>query len=159
MVSPSSVMTTQSGMLPDRVSARRAHPVMCTSEGVQGARSYLNSAHIKTQPEVVASSKLVPFEIQQTLRSRDEPVCVIGAPVRLGSSQNQMLIFTASVGKFVMSFKPQVLRVIKRRVNPTLLQTDESGCRLWCTCTPLLMQQVWSSKRMSERGFSTYLRV
>lgn len=70
-------MTTQSGMLPDRVSACLAHPTMRTSAGVQGARRYLNSAHIKTQPEVVASSKLVPFEIQQTLQSRDEPVCVI----------------------------------------------------------------------------------
>lgn len=77
MVPPSSVMTTQSGMLPDRVSARLACPKMCTSAGVQGARRYLNSAHIKTQPEVMASSKLVPFEIQQTLRSRDEPVCVL----------------------------------------------------------------------------------
>lgn len=64
-------------MLPDRVSARLACPKMCTSAGVQGARRYLNSAHIKTQPEVMASSKLVPFEIQQTLRNRDEPVCVL----------------------------------------------------------------------------------
>lgn len=155
MVSPSSVMTTQSGMLPDRVSARLARPMMCTSAGVQGARRYLNSAHIKTQPEVVASSKLVPFEIQQTLRSRDEPVCVIATPVRLGPSQNQILIFTTSMGKSVMSFKPQVLRLIKHRVNPNLLPTDESGCGLWCTCTLSLMQRVWSSKLMSERSFST----
>lgn len=67
MVPLSSVMTTQSGMLPDRVSARLARPMMCTTAGVQGARRYLDFAHIKTQPEVVASSKLVPFEIQQTL--------------------------------------------------------------------------------------------
>lgn len=89
-------------------------------------RRYLKSAHIKTQPEVVGSSKLVPFEIQQTLRSRNEPVCVISPPVRLGHSRNQILIFTTSVGKFVMSFKPQGLRLIKHRVNPNL-QTDESS--------------------------------
>lgn len=90
-------------------------------------RHYLKSAHIKTQPAVVGSSKLVPFEIQQTLRSRNEPVCVISPPVGLGHSRNRILIFTTSVGKFVMSLKPQVLRLIKHRVNPNLLQTDESG--------------------------------
>lgn len=145
MVPPPSVMTTQSGMLPDRVSARLARPTMCTSAGVQGARRYLNSAHIKTQPGVVASSKLVPFEIQQTLQSRDEHVCVIGAPVRLGRSQNQILIFTTSMGKFVMSSKPQVLRLIKHHVNPNLLPTNESGCGLWCTCTLSLMHRVWKT--------------
>lgn len=50
----------------------------------EGARRYLNSAHIKTQPGVVASSKLVPFEIQQTSRHRDVLVCVIRQPVRPG---------------------------------------------------------------------------
>lgn len=69
----------QSGMLPDRLT----HPMMYTSERAQGVRRYLNSAHIKTQPGAVASSKLVPFEIQQTLQSPDEPVCVIRLPVGL----------------------------------------------------------------------------
>lgn len=70
-------------MLPDRVSARLTRPMMYASEPAQGVRCYLNSAHIKTQPGVVASSKLVPFEIQQTLQSRDEPVCIIRLPVGL----------------------------------------------------------------------------
>lgn len=72
-----SVMKTQSGMLPDCVSTHLTRPMMYTSERVQGVQRYLNSAHIKTQPGVVATSKLVPFEIQQTLRRRDEPVYII----------------------------------------------------------------------------------
>lgn len=78
--------------------------MMYTSERVQGVRRYLNSAHIKTQPGVVASSKLVPFEIQQTLRSRDEPVRFISLPV--GRFHNQILIFTTFMDKFAMSLKP-----------------------------------------------------
>lgn len=104
-------MTTQSGMLPDRVSARLTRPMMYTSERVQGVRRYLSSAHIKTQPGVVASSKLVPFEIQQTLRSRDEPVCIIRLPVGLRRFQNQILIFTTFMGKFVMSLKAQSVEI------------------------------------------------
>lgn len=104
-------MTTQSGMLPDRVSARLTRPMMYTSERVQGVRRYLSSAHIKTQPGVVASSKLVPFEIQQTLRSRDEPVCIIRLPLGLRRLQNQILIFTTFMGKFVMSLKPQSVEI------------------------------------------------
>lgn len=99
-------MTTQSGMLPDRVSARLTRPMMYTSERVQGVQRYLNSAHIKTQPGVVASSKLVPFEIQQTLRSRDEPVRIIRLPVGLRRFQNHILIFTTLMDTFVMSLKP-----------------------------------------------------
>ena len=74
-VLPSSVMTTQSGVLPDRVSARLSRLMVYASAWAQGERRYLNTAHIKTEPRVVASSKLVPFEIQQTLRCCDEP-CV-----------------------------------------------------------------------------------
>lgn len=80
---------------------------MCTSERVQGVQRYLNSAHIKTQPGVVATSKLVPFEIQQTLQSRDEPVYIIRLPVGLRRFPNQFLIYTTFMDKFVMSVKPQ----------------------------------------------------
>ena len=75
-------MTIHSGMLPDCVSVHITRPMMYTLKRVEGVERYLNSAHIKTQPGVVASSKLVPFEIQQTSWSHDVRVCAIRLPVR-----------------------------------------------------------------------------
>lgn len=75
-------MTMHSGTLPDCVSVHVTHPVMYTLKWGEGVQRYLSSAHIKTLPGVVASSKLVPFEIQQTSWSHDVPVCAIRLPVR-----------------------------------------------------------------------------
>lgn len=105
-------MKTQSGMLPDCVSTHLTRPMMCTSERVQGVQRYLNSAHIKTQPGVVATSKLVPFEIQQTLQSRDEPVYIIRLPVGLRRfCESIPNIYTTFMDKLVMSVKPQSVEV------------------------------------------------
>lgn len=151
-------MTTQSGMLPDRVSAHLTRPMMYTSERVQGVRRYLNSAHIQTQPGVVASSKLVPFEIQQSLRSRDEPVCIIRLPVGLRRFQYQILIFTTFMDNFVMSLKPQSVKADQTacKSEPLTSRWVKLQDMLQNTCTLSLMQKGWSAKIRSKCSFSMY---
>lgn len=150
-------MTTQSGMLPDHVSGHLTRPMTYTSERrVQGVERYLHSTHIITQPGVVASSKPVPFEIQQTLRSRDEPVCIIRLPVGLRCFQNQILIFTTFMDKFVMSLKPQSVDVDQTpcKSEPLTSRWVRLQHVLRNTCTLSLMQKGCSSKLRSKPSFS-----
>lgn len=98
---------------------------------MQGVQRYLNSAHIKTQPGVVASSKLVPFEIQQTSWSHDGLVCIIRLPVRPRRFTIKIIIFAMFMDNFAMSLKPQVMTLIKHHVNLRLdisLQTSQPVC-------------------------------
>lgn len=108
-------MTMHSGTLPDCVSVHITHPVMYTLKCVEGVQCYLNSAHIKTQPGVVASSKLVPFEIQQTSWNHDASVRYQTA-CQARAFQYRIMIFAIFMDNFVMSLKPQVMTVIKHHL-------------------------------------------
>ena len=75
-------MTFQSCTLPDCVPVHTRHPVIYTLIWVEVALLYLCSAHIKIQPGVVASSKLLPFEILLTSWTHAVPVHIIRLHVR-----------------------------------------------------------------------------